>query len=95
MNRIVAVLFICIGLANATIAQESDLLKLYKAKFPDAPAVYIDRSELLTILIKNDSLAIFADVSEDMLHLKEQTDAYATGRVYGSHFSQVKDLKAK
>ena len=95
MNRIVTILFICVGLANATLAQESDLLKLYKTKFPDAPAVYIDRSELLTILIKNDSLAIFADVSEDMLHLKEQTDAYATGRVYGSHFSQVKDLKAK
>jgi hypothetical protein len=38
---------------------------------------------------------IFADVTEDMLHLKEQTDAYSTGRVYGSHFSQVKDLKAK
>ena len=86
---------IWISLVNVADAQESDLLKLSKAKFPDAPAVFIERSELLSILIKNDSLEIFADVTEDMLHLKEQTDAYSTGRVYGSHFSQVKDLKAK
>jgi hypothetical protein len=95
MNRIVAGLLMWISLAVAVHAQESDLLKLSKAKFPDAPAVFIERSELLSILIKNDSLEMFADITEDMLHLKEQTDAYATGKVYGSHFSQVKDLKAK
>ena len=88
-------MFVCISLANVADAQESDLLKLYKAKFPDAPAVFVERSELLSILVKNDSLEIFADVSEDMLHLKEQTDVYSAGRVYGSHFTQVKDLKAK
>ena len=95
MNKIAVSLLICIGVANAVQAQESDLLKLYKAKFPDAPAVFVERSEMLSILIKNDSLEIFADLLEDMLHLKEQTDAYSTGRVYGSHFIQVRDLKAK
>ena len=94
MNRIVVSL-IWISLAGFAHAQESDLLKLYKAKFPDAPAAFVERSEVLSIFIKNDSLEIFGDVTEDILHLKEQTDAYATGKVYGSHFNQVKDLKAK
>src|SRR5688572_2647055 len=94
MNRIVVSL-IWISLASFSHAQESDLLKLYKAKFPDAPAVFVERSELLSIFIKNDSLEIFGEITEDILHLKEQTDAYSTGKVYGSHFNQVKDLKAK
>jgi hypothetical protein len=94
MNRIVVSL-IWISLAGFAHAQESDLLKLYKAKFPDAPAAFVERSEVLSIFIKNDSLEIFGDVTEDILHLKEQTDAYATGKVYGSHFNHVKDLKAK
>src|SRR5688572_26029232 len=95
MNKIIAGLFFFFSIAGVTYAQESDLLKLYKAKFPDAPAVFVERSELLSIQVKNDSLEIFADVLEDMLHLKEQTDVYSAGRVYGSHFIQVKELKAK
>ena len=75
--------------------QESDLFSIYKSKFPDAPAVFVERSEQLNILIKVDSLEIYSDVLEDMLHLKPQTDVYASGKVYGSHFSQVRDLKAK
>ena len=94
MNRIVVSL-IWVSLAGFAHAQESDLLKLYKTKFPDAPAVFVERSEQLSIFIKNDSLEILVDVTEDMLHLKEQTDAYSTGKVYGSHFNQVKELKAK
>ncbi len=95
MNKIHFVVFIFLGSLQAAFAQESDLLKLYKQKFPDAPAAFVERSEQLSILVKDDSLEIFGDVVEDMLHLKPQTDAYSSGRVYGSHFSQVKDLKAK
>ena len=95
MNRLIAGIFLCLGMTTVVLAQESDLFKLYKGKFPDAPAVFVERSEVLSILVKNDSLEMFADVLEDMLHLKPQTDVYAAGRVYGSHFIQVKDLKAK
>ena len=84
-----------LSLLVTTQAQESDLFKVYKTKFPDAPAVFLERSEQLNIIIKGDSLEIFSDVLEDMLHLKPQTDVYSPGKVYGSHFSQVKDLKAK
>lgn len=76
-------------------AQDSELFKLYKSKFPDAPAAFVERSELVTISVRNDSLEIYSDVLEDMLHLKPQTDVYSSGKVYSSHFSQVKDLKAK
>ena len=77
------------------LAQNSDVYKTMKSKFPEDPAVFVERSEVLSILLKNDSLEIFTDISEDKLHLKEQSDVYASGRVYGSHFNQVKDIKAK
>jgi hypothetical protein len=86
---------ISLSLVVSAQAQESDLFKIYKSKFPDAPAVFLERSEQLNVIIKGDSLEIFSEVVEDMLHLKPQTDVYSSGKVYGSHFSQVKDLKAK
>ncbi len=95
MNRIFACILISVSVFNTSRAQQSDVLKLYSEKFPDAPAVFIERSEIISILVKNDSLEIFGDVLEDMIHLKSQTDVYSTGRVFGSHFTEVKDLKAK
>jgi transglutaminase-like putative cysteine protease len=95
MNKVLSCIIISLSVISFVQAQESDVFRTYKAKFPGAPAVFIERSEVISILVKNDSLEIFADVLEDMLHLKEQTDVYSTGKVYGSHFSEVKDLKAK
>jgi transglutaminase-like putative cysteine protease len=86
---------ILLSLVVNVYGQESDLFSVYKSKFPDAPAVFLERSEQLNILIKVDSLEIYSDVLEDMLHLKPQTDVYSSGKVYGSHFSRVKNLKAK
>jgi transglutaminase-like putative cysteine protease len=87
--------FILLSLVVNVYGQESDLFRVYRSKFPDAPAVFVERSEQLNILIKADSLEIYSDVLEDMLHLKPQTDVYSSGKVYGSHFSQVRDLNAK
>jgi transglutaminase-like putative cysteine protease len=87
--------FILLSLVVNVYGQESDLFRVYKSKFPDAPAVFVERSEQLNIIIKVDSLEIYSDVLEDMIHLKPQTDLYSSGKVYGSHFSQVRDLKAK
>jgi hypothetical protein len=89
------VLIVSLSHAVDAQAQESELFRLYKSKFPDAAAAFIVRSELLTISIKNDSLQIHSDVVEDMIHLKPQTDVYSSGKVYGSHFSQVENLNAK
>lgn len=87
--------FLLLSLVINVYGQESDLFRVYKSKFPDAPAAFVERSEQLNILIKVDSLQIYSDVLEDILHLKPQTDVYSSGKVYGSHFSQVRDLKAK
>ncbi|WP_276373048.1 transglutaminase domain-containing protein [Chryseolinea sp. H1M3-3] len=95
MNKIFASIFIAVSFFSTSPAQQSEILKQYSAKFPDAPAAFIERSETIAILVKNDSLEIFGDILEDMIHLKSQTDVYSTGRVFGSHFTEVKDLKAK
>ena len=76
-------------------AQSTDLWQQFKEKFPDEPAVFIERSEVLNITPDGDSLRAFVDVSEDVLHLKEQTDMLSGKRVYGSHFNQVANIKAK
>ena len=96
MNKtLVLALALTFSILQHGIAQNSDVFKTMKGKFPEDPAVFVERSEVLSILLKNDSLEIFTDITEDKLHLKEQSDAYASGRVYGSHFNQVKDIKAK
>lgn len=84
-----------LGMSTVALAQKTDQWQELKDKYPDEPAVFIERSETVSLLVKNDSLVIFSDVFEDMLYLKEQADAFAKRRVHGSHFSQVGDIKAK
>jgi transglutaminase-like putative cysteine protease len=74
---------------------QDDLYNKFKSKFPDEPAVFVERSEVMNISIAGDSLNIYSDVFEDILHLKEQTETYASKRVYGSHFNQVENIRAK
>lgn len=82
-------------LATGLYGQSADVYQVYKEKFPDEPAVYVDHSEMLNILVEGDSLRIFADVYEDLLLLKEQGDMFSGKRVYGSHFTHVENIKAK
>ncbi len=79
----------------SSYAQTTDLWQQNKTKFPDEPAVFVERSEIMTISIEGDSLAVYTDQKEDILHLKEQTEGFSSRHVYGSHFNQVKDIKAK
>jgi transglutaminase-like putative cysteine protease len=88
---IVALLF----LPALAMAQTKDVYEYYKAKFPDEPAVYVERSEVMNVFLENDSLRVYSDVYEDLLLLKEQADYFSGKRVYGSHFNQVEKLKAK
>ena len=78
----------------ASFAQE-DVFVQYKQKYPDEPAVFVERSEVMTINVDGDSLRVFSDVLEDIVHLKDQSDVYASKKVYGSHFNQVENIKAK
>ena len=75
--------------------QSKDVYEYYKTRFPDEPAIYLERSEVMNIIVEGDSLRVFSDNSEDLLLLKEQADIFSGKRVYGSHFNKVDNLKAK
>lgn len=94
MKRVVVVLAL-ISSAFMAQAQSEDVYQQYKEKFPDEPAVYVEHSEVLNLVVEGDSLRVFTDVVEDMVLLKEQADLFADKRVYGSHFTRVENLKAK
>lgn len=95
MKRCIYSFFIAVGFASSAHAQDAELWQTLKDRYPEDPAVFIDRSEVLNLAIEGDSLRVYSDVNEDLMHLKEQTDVYSARKVYGSHFSQVADLKAK
>ncbi|MDV3308308.1 MAG: transglutaminase-like domain-containing protein [Cyclobacteriaceae bacterium] len=82
-------------LAVTLKAQDADLWQQINTKYPGEPAVYIERSETLSILPKGDSLVVYSDVFDDILYLKEPTEMMASRRVHGSHFTEVQNLKAK
>ena len=94
-RNLLATGIVCLLAITVVGAQTSDLLSLYRKKFPEAPAAFTERSETVSITIKGDSLEVYSDVVEDIIHLKSQTDVFTSGKVYGYHFSQVKNLKAK
>ena len=95
MNKFISILVCALCADLALYGQGNQLWDDLKKQYPDEPAVFIDRSEVLNLSVEGDSLRAFSDVSEDIMHLKEQTEAYSGRKVYGSHFTQVADLKAK
>lgn len=74
---------------------QSPLWREMSARFPDASAVKLENTVTLHILQEGDSLRCYSEVKERVLFLKDQAAGYARQRVFGSHFSQVSDLKAK
>jgi hypothetical protein len=91
-NILIFLLSVNAALANG---QTTDLSGEMKSRFPDESAVFLERSNTLNLFIEGDSLRAYTDVYEDLLHLKNQTDGYTNKKVYGSHFSQVENLRAK
>jgi hypothetical protein len=91
---IVAVGALIVSSAMFCAAQSANADEARKV-FPDASAVFLERSVVLNLTIERDSVRAFTDVYEDMLHLKSQTEMYASRKVYGSHFQQIENLKAK
>lgn len=95
MRSIILSLCMACSALSATYSQDAELWQKLKTQYPEDPAVFIDRSEVLNLTVEGDSLRVYTDVTEDIMHLKEQTEAYSGRKVYGSHFSQVADIKAK
>ncbi len=93
--RIAVFVIIVLCSGSHCLSQNVDLWQQMKTQFPDASALFVARSEVLNISIEGDSLRVRGNVFEDILHLKEQTDGMASTKIYGSHFTQVGDFKAK
>jgi len=76
-------------------AQNDNVWDSYEKQFPDERAIFVDRAEVLTLYVDGDSLRASSDETEDILYLKDQGESASAKRVYGSHFTQVQDIKAK
>lgn len=81
--------------AAVGFGQAGDQWQQMQQKYSGEPAVYMERTETLSVIPQGDSLAIYSDVFEDILYLKEQSEMFAGRRVHGSHFNEVENLKAK
>lgn len=85
---------IFISLAGLAQGQAPDLWQKVKDAFPDAPAAYVSRHYELNLKVVGDSLVAYTDISEDLMHIRENTESVTRNRVYGSHFSEVSALEA-
>ena len=82
------------GLAQAQ-APNSQLVTTMKQQYPGEKAVYLEMRQDLTVEIRNDSVQVLARHHADMLHLDEQSGAYADDRVFSSHFNRLQKLEAR
>jgi hypothetical protein len=80
---------------ETAIAQGSEIWRKLHQQFPGEPAVYVERSEVLNLVLEGDSIRAWSDLTQDMLHLKDQGSIFSDKKIYGSSFSEVADLKAK
>lgn len=86
---------VCLLMTDLAAGQSAAMLADIRNRFPDETAVFIERSTTFNIVLHGDSLRAFTDTYEDLLHLKHQTEMYASPRVYGSSFLSVEKLRAK
>lgn len=93
--KYVGMVSLCLWVSVMAVAQKGDRWAELKAVYKDEPAVFLDHSETVSIQVKDDSLVMVATNSEQILYLKEQSDAFVNRKVHGSHFQEAFDLKAK
>ena len=79
--RLWALIFI-VSIVNAR-GQGSDIYKSLNLMFPGEPDVYVERSEALNLVLEGDSVKAWSDLTQDMLHLKDQTEIFADRKIYG------------
>ncbi|MBJ6108618.1 DUF3857 domain-containing protein [Hymenobacter sp. BT523] len=87
-------LFLLVGLAAQAQAPGATVAEM-KKQYPGEKAVYLEMRQDLTVEIRNDSVQVLARHHADMLHLDEQSGAYANDRVFSSHFNRLQKLEAR
>src|SRR6476469_5247709 len=88
-------LALLLGASGAQAQTPAQLLAELKKQFPGEKAVYLEQRQDLTVAIRNDSVQVLARHHADMLHLDEQSGAYANDRVFSSHFNRLQKLEAR
>jgi transglutaminase-like putative cysteine protease len=78
-----------------SLGQAEEIYQKFKARYPDETAIFFERGEEITFDLVADTLQITAKVTEDLLHLKENSSNFVNNRVYGSHFVGVRDIEGK
>jgi Transglutaminase-like superfamily/Domain of Unknown Function with PDB structure (DUF3857) len=94
MNKLGLIVAMLIAVSHV-YGQGSEVWRAAQQKFPGEPAVYLERSEVLNIVLEGDSIKAWTDVSQDILHLKDQTDMFSDKRIYGSSFREIVGIKAR
>jgi hypothetical protein len=89
------ILVFAIFLPILASAQAEEIYQKFKARFPDETAIFYERGEEITFDRVADTLQITAKITEDLLHLKENSGNFVNNRVYGSHFVGVRDIEGK
>ncbi len=75
--------------------QGSDVWNKMREKFPTEAAVYVQRSELLNLVLEGDSIKAWNELSQDILLLKDFAGSSPDRRIYGHGFCEITDVKAK
>lgn len=88
-------IMLLVVLAGTAYGQGPDIWNTLHEKFPGEPAVYVERAETLNLILEGDSIKAWSDYTQDMLHLKEQSDVFSDKRIYGSSFREIADIRAK
>ena len=88
-------LFLLLASLARAQAPGSQLVTAMKQQFPGEKAVYLEIRQDLTVEFRNDSVQVVARHHADMLHLDEQSGAYADDRVFSSHFNRLQKLEAR
>lgn len=79
----------------AQAQQPAQLLNQAQQQFPGQPAVFLDYRQDVLLELRGDSLTVSARHHHDMLHTAEGTAAYASDRVFSSHFSRLQKIEAR
>lgn len=87
--------FFLIFLSGISATAQENLFQQYKEKYKEEPAIFLKRTETISITVKDDSLDVQADEFEEILHLKEQSDGYANRAVHGSYFGNITEITGK
>jgi hypothetical protein len=84
----------CLISVQAQFKTPENELLYYKSKYPDYPLFFKQKSEKLELSLVGDSIVARASVLEEILHMSDNTNRYASQKLYSSSFHLLSDIDA-